>query len=63
MSAIDDTASVLSEPPKQFIDENCYITGPEGYGEVRDNHDQKSEKCDVMTQVREIECYKLVQWS
>ena len=32
---MDDTASVLSGPPKQLIDENTYITGPEGYGEVR----------------------------
>ncbi|CAK0782866.1 hypothetical protein CVIRNUC_006061 [Coccomyxa viridis] len=34
MSALDDTASVLSGPPKQLIDENTYITGPKGYGEA-----------------------------
>ncbi len=61
MSALDDTASVLSGPPKQLIDENTYITGPKGYGEVRDNYDQKSEKCDVMKRDRAFECYKLVQ--
>ena len=63
MSAIDDTASVLSGPPKQLIDENTYITGPEGYGEVRDNYTQKPKMCNVMTRDRAIECHKLVQWA
>ena len=63
MSAIDDTASVLSGPPKQLIDENTYITGPEGYGEVRDSYDHSHEGCDVIKRDRTIECCMLVQWA